>query len=114
MGPQPRSTGGWMKQALDLSRNLGWNTYGTGIESVGREGRPEHIDIGPLAADQLLVRVDAVGLCFSDVKLIRLGGDHPKLYGRDLAVDPTRLGHEAVVTVIKVGDRLADRYTPGQ
>ncbi len=114
MGPQPRSTGGWMKQALDLSRNLGWNTYGTGIESVGREGRPEHIEIGPLAADQLLVRVDAVGLCFSDVKLIRLGGDHPKLYGRDLAVDPTRLGHEAVVTVIKVGDRLADRYTPGQ
>ena len=61
----------------------------------------------------MLVRVDAVGLCFSDVKLIRLGGDHPKLYGRDLAVDPIRLGHEATVTVIEVGDDLKSTYTRG-
>ena len=103
-----------MSDTPDLSRTLGWNTYGKGIESVGRDGRPEVIDVDPPAADQLLIRVDAVGLCFSDVKLIRLGGDHPKLYGRDLASDPTRLGHEAVVTVMEVGADLADRYRPGQ
>lgn len=103
-----------MTEAPDLSNNLGWNTYGVGIESVGRDGRPEHIEIEPPADDQLLVRVDAVGLCFSDVKLIRLGGDHPKLYGRDLSTEPTRLGHEAVVTVIEVGADLADTYRPGQ
>lgn len=103
-----------MSDTPDLSRNLGWNTYGRGIESVGRDGRPEVIEVGPPTSEQLLVRVDAVGLCFSDVKLIRLGGDHPKLYGRDLASDPTRLGHEAVVTVIEVGADLVGQYHPGQ
>src|SRR5205814_7657034 len=66
------------------------------------------------ANDQMLVRVDAVGLCFSDVKLIRLGGEHPKLYGQDLATKPTRLGYETAVTVIAVGSELADRFHPGQ
>lgn len=93
--------------------NLGWNTYGTGIEKVGVDGRPEPIPVGATGPDQLLVRVDAVGLCFSDVKLIRLGGDHPKLYGRDLSVEPTRLGHEAAVTVVDVGADLVDDYRPG-
>ena len=94
--------------------NLGWNTYGMGLDAVGVDGAPEPIAVPDMAADQMLVRVDAVGLCFSDVKLIRLGGDHPKLYGRDLSVEPTRLGHEASVTVIAVGDELADTYSPGQ
>lgn len=93
--------------------NLAWNTYGEGVESIGRDGRPEPVDIPAPAPDQLLVRVDAVGLCFSDVKLIRLGSEHPKLYGRDLSVDPIRLGHEATVTVIEVGDDLADSYRTG-
>lgn len=93
--------------------NLGWNTYGKGIEQVGTDGKPEPIAVEQPGVDQLLVRVDAVGLCFSDVKLIRLGGDHPKLYGRDLSKEPTRLGHEAAVTVIAVGEDLADQYTPG-
>ncbi len=93
--------------------NLAWNTYGTGIESMGLDGRPEPVEIPRPDADQLLVRVDAVGLCFSDVKLIRLGSDHPKLYGRDLSIDPVRLGHEATVTVVEVGDDLKSTYSRG-
>ncbi|TMC46863.1 MAG: zinc-binding dehydrogenase [Chloroflexi bacterium] len=96
------------------SRTLAWNVYGKGVESVGRDGRPEWVDVGRPSADQLLVRVDAVGLCFSDIKLIRLGGEHPKLYGRNLATDPTRLGHETAVTVMAVGADLADGFHPGQ
>ena len=96
------------------SETLAWNVYGKGIEAVGRDGRPELVDVPSPSADQLLVRVDAVGLCFSDIKLIRLGGEHPKLYGRDLAHDPTRLGHETAITVIEVGEALADRFRPGQ
>jgi len=96
------------------SRTLAWNVYGKGIENVGRDGRPEWVDVPVPSPGQLLVRVDAVGLCFSDVKLIRLGGDHPKLYGRDLATAPTRLGHETAVTVMAVGDGLASRFHPGQ
>ncbi|MEM8924615.1 MAG: zinc-binding dehydrogenase [Actinomycetota bacterium] len=94
--------------------NRGWNTYGRGVESVGRDAAPEPIEIPTPRPDQLLIRIDAVGLCFSDVKLINLGNEHPKLRGRDLATDPTRLGHEASVTVIEVGDDLADTYRPGQ
>lgn len=93
--------------------NLGWNMYGTGLESMGDDGSPEPMEIPEVGPDQLLIRIDAVGLCFSDVKLIRLGNDHPKLYGRDLAVDPTRLGHEAAVTVIEVGSDLASRFNKG-
>jgi threonine dehydrogenase-like Zn-dependent dehydrogenase len=96
------------------SRTLAWNVYGKGVESVGRDGRPEWVDVPAPSKDQILVRVDAVGLCFSDVKLIRLGGEHPKLYGRDLATQPTRLGHETAVTVVAVGSDLAGRFRPGE
>lgn len=94
--------------------NLGWNMYGVGVGSMGRDGHPEHIPVGSPGPDQLLVRVDAVGLCYSDVKLIRQGGDHPKLYGRDLQTEPTRLGHEATVTVVEVGDNLTGTHHRGQ
>lgn len=93
--------------------NLGWNMYGTGIENMGSDGAPETIQVPSTEANQLLIRVDAVGLCYSDVKLIRLGNDHPKLYGRDLAVEPTRLGHEAAVTVIEVGSELTEQFSKG-
>jgi len=96
------------------SPNLAWNSYGKGIESIGVDGKPEPAEIPDPAPNQLLIRIDAVGLCFSDVKLITQGGDHPKLYGRDLATEPTRLGHEATVTVVEVGSDLASDYHPGQ
>ncbi len=91
-----------------------WNMYGAGVDNIGKDGKPELFDIPEPADDQLLVRVDAVGLCFSDVKLIKQGKDHPKLYGRDMSVEPTRLGHEATITVIKVGKDLAGKYQVGQ
>lgn len=103
--------------ALDYSlpeKVLGWNMYGAGLENVGRDGNPEFFPMPEPDPDQILVRVDAVGLCFSDVKLVKQGGQHPKLYNRDLSVQPTRLGHEAAFTVVKVGENLGNRFTPGQ
>ena len=91
-----------------------WNMYGPGVENIGKNGRPEQLPIPEPGDNQLLVRVDSVGMCFSDVKLIRQGGNHPKLYNRDLAKEPTRLGHEVSITLIKVGKDLQDRYQPGQ
>lgn len=98
----------------ESEQNLAWNLYGAGVDSIGREGAPENFQIPEPAEDQLLVRVDAIGLCFSDVKLIRQGGSHPKLYNRNLEESPTRLGHEAALTVVKVGSTLADRYKVGE
>src|SRR5262245_45025480 len=91
-----------------------WNMYGAGLESIGRDGKPERFPVPEPGDDQLLVRVDAVSLCFSDVKLIQQGGKHPKLYNRDLATEPTRLGHETALTVVKVGAKLRERYRQGQ
>ena len=91
-----------------------WNMYGAGLESIGRAGKPERFPVPEPGDEQLLVRVDAVSLCFSDVKLIQQGGKHPKLYNRDLAIEPTRLGHEAALTVLKVGKNLQGQYAPGQ
>jgi len=93
---------------------IGWNMYGAGLDNVGRDGKPEFFPMPEPGPDQILVRVDAVGLCFSDVKLINQGGQHPKLYNRDLSTEPTRLGHEASFTVIKVGENLHERFTQGQ
>jgi threonine dehydrogenase-like Zn-dependent dehydrogenase len=93
---------------------LVWNMYGAGEENIGKGGKPEQLPIPQPAPNQMLVRIDSVGLCFSDVKLINMGGSHPKLYNRDLAKEPGRLGHEASLTVVKVGEELKDRYFPGQ
>lgn len=91
-----------------------WNIYGAGMENFGRDGQPVQLPVPEPAEDQLLVRIDSVGMCFSDVKIIKQGGSHPKLYNRNLAEEPTRLGHEVALTVIKAGQRLQDRYYPGQ
>ncbi|HZD55437.1 MAG TPA: zinc-binding dehydrogenase [Anaerolineales bacterium] len=91
-----------------------WNLYGAGVENFGRDGQPVQLPFPEPAEDQLLVRIDSVGMCFSDVKILKQGGSHPKLYNRNLAENPTRLGHEVSLTVIKVGQGLQDRYHSGQ
>jgi threonine dehydrogenase-like Zn-dependent dehydrogenase len=92
----------------------GWNLYGAGLENMGRDGRPEPFSVPEPGDDQLLVRIDSVGVCFSDVKILKQGGSHPKLYNRDLVNDPIRLGHEVSLTIVKVGKNLRDTYRPGQ
>ncbi len=100
---------------LDLPEETwAWNVYGAGAENMGKDDRPELLPVPEPTADQMLVRIDSVGLCFSDVKILRAGGSHPKLYNRDLSREPTRLGHEVSLTVIEVGENLQDRYHAGQ
>ncbi|MEY3655527.1 MAG: hypothetical protein RIS15_468, partial [Chloroflexota bacterium] len=93
--------------------SLGWNLYGSGFENLGKEGRPEELAVAAPGPNELLVRVDCVSLCFSDLKVLAAGDQHPKLLGRDLRSNPTRLGHEASVTVIAAGSNLAGRYAVG-
>jgi len=95
-------------------KSFAWNLYGAGMENMGRDGKPEQFAIPEPTDDQLLVRIDTVSICFSDVKILKQGGSHPKLYNRNLSVDPTRLGHEVSLTIIKVGKNLAKDYKPGQ
>jgi NADPH:quinone reductase-like Zn-dependent oxidoreductase len=62
--------------------------------------------------DELLVRHDAVGLCFSDVKIIRLDEDHPRIY-RNMRENPVVQGNEVSMTVVGVGEDLRGQYRVG-
>ncbi len=103
-----------MTPNYDLPEMLVWPLYGVGLENLGRDGRPVRWPTPRPAPDQILVRSDAVGLCYSDVKVIRQGGSHPRLYGRDLAQRPAVQGHEVALTVVEVGEAWRDRFQPGQ
>lgn len=96
------------------SRMLRWNLYGAGIENFGRDGSPELVETPTYGPNELLVRHDACGLCYSDTKVIALGAEHPRLVGRDLAVDPVTLGHEVCCTVVGVGENLRNRFHFGE
>jgi threonine dehydrogenase-like Zn-dependent dehydrogenase len=93
---------------------LAWQMFGAGFENFGRDKKPLRLPLRPPADNELLARVDAVSLCFSDVKLIKQGNAHPRVRGRDLANDPTVPGHECAVTIAAVGSDWADSFEVGQ
>ncbi|MFW6438243.1 MAG: alcohol dehydrogenase catalytic domain-containing protein, partial [Armatimonadota bacterium] len=93
--------------------NVTWPLYGTGLESLGKNKQPVEWAMPEIGPDELLARVDACGLCFSDIKVLRLGPDHPRISGRDLKKDPVILGHEVALTIVKVGEERADDFTVG-
>ncbi|MEI6499612.1 MAG: zinc-binding dehydrogenase [Armatimonadota bacterium] len=90
-----------------------WFLYGEGLDNVGKASSFETVPMPEFGADDLLARIDACGLCFSDVKVIRQGGNHPRLFGRDLANDPIILGHEVALTIVGVGANMAAQYQVG-
>jgi threonine dehydrogenase-like Zn-dependent dehydrogenase len=89
-----------------------WPLYGAGFENLGRDGRPIEVETPAFGPDELLVRHDAVGLCFSDIKIIRLGEEHPRIY-RNMRENPVVQGHEVSMTVVGVGENLRGQYHVG-
>ena len=83
---------------------------GKGFESLSVREVPVS-EIGP---DQLLARVDAAGVCTSNLKLIAQGQDHTFINGWDMQKWPVILGDEGAITIVKVGDNLKEQYTSGQ
>ena len=86
-----------------------WHLHGAGLESL----EEATIDLPPFGPDQLLVRHDAVGICFSDIKIITQGPNHPRLQGRDMQRDPVVMGHEVALTVVGVGTDLGGQFHIG-
>ncbi len=89
-----------------------WPLYGAGLENMGKEGRTIEVPLPTYGPDELLIRHDACGLCFSDIKVIAQGQNHPRIY-QDMKTDPVVLGHEVSMTVIGVGENLRDRFKVG-
>jgi threonine dehydrogenase-like Zn-dependent dehydrogenase len=85
--------------------------YGQGFENLGP---PVEVPMPAYGPDQLLVRHDACGICYSDIKVIRAGSSHPRLFERDLRENPVVLGHEVTLTVVGVGEALRQDFAVGQ
>jgi len=93
---------------------LAWPLFGAGMENLGKNNQPCTVDVPSIGDDELLVKIDAIGLCFSDVKLIRAGKDHPRVVSPDLATQPVIPGHEAVMTIVRTGNKVSDKFKVGQ
>lgn len=89
-----------------------WPLYGAGFDNLGLEGQTIAGPMPTFGPDEMLVRHDAVGLCFSDIKVINLGENHPRIY-RDMKSQPLTLGHEVAMTVVGVGENLQNQYHVG-
>ena len=86
-------------------RMLAWQIKGAGFDHFGAGDAPDEIPFPDYGEDDVVARVDAVGICFSDAKLVRAGAAHARLRGRDLAAAPVTPGHEVSLTVVGVGER---------
>lgn len=96
---------------LPESYNL-WPLYGAGFENLGDNGGMKQVPTPEPGPDELLVRHDAVGICFSDIKVLKTGQNHPRIHS-DMRTKPVVLGHEVAMTVVKAGENLQDQYKPG-
>jgi len=94
-------------------QNRLWPLYGAGFGRLGQDDGPIAVPMPEPGPDELLVRHDACGLCFSDIKVIKQGQEHTRIF-KDMQTDPVVLGHEVSMTVVKVGEALRDQYEVGQ
>jgi len=90
-----------------------WPLYGAGFDNLGHGGRPIEVALREPGPDEIVVRHDAVGLCFSDTKILHAGPEHPRITGRDMRNNPVVMGHEVALTVVKVGERRAEHFAVG-
>jgi len=91
-----------------------WHIYGQGMENFGDDKHSTEIPVPEPNDDELLVRNDAIGLCFSDTKIIKFGPNHPRIKGRDLKKNPVIPGHEVALTVVKGGKNRQKDYKVGE
>jgi threonine dehydrogenase-like Zn-dependent dehydrogenase len=89
-----------------------WPLYGAGFENLGKDDKPIEVPMPTYGPDELLVRHDACSLCFSDIKVISQGEQHPRIH-RDMRKNPVVLGHEVTLVVVGVGENLRDQYHVG-
>jgi len=91
-----------------------WPLMGVGLQNLGKDGKAVRVPLPKIGPDEVLMRVDAVGLCFSDTKVVAQGPEHPRIQGRDLQANPVILGHEAAMTVVRVGSHRSGTFHVGE
>lgn len=92
--------------------NLRWAHRGGPLDEL-LDAEPQAVALKPPAPDEVIARVEAVSICSSDIKVVRMGADHP-LLARAASGEDTVLGHEMSLRVEAVGDAQRARYHIGQ
>jgi len=92
--------------------NRHWPHRGGSFEALMTAEPEDALMAGP-RPDEVIARVEAVSICSSDIKIVRMGPNHPLFSNAQEAVD-TVLGHEVCLRVHSVGECQAGRFRPGQ
>ena len=92
--------------------NLRWRHRGGSLDEL-LDADPEVVPLAPPAEDEVIARVEAVSICSSDIKVVRMGADHP-LLAQAASGGDTVLGHELSLRVQEVGSRQRHRFHVGQ
>lgn len=90
-------------------RTLAWQLTGKGFENFHLEDIP----VPTMGPRDILFRSDSNGICFSDVKIVNAGPDHPRLRGYDMVRDKVVPGHEISITIVDAGAEVKERFPVG-
>jgi len=93
--------------------NLRWAHRGGSLHEL-LEAEPEAAPLAPPGPGEIIARVEAVSICSSDIKVVRLGAEHPLLANAPGNGETVVLGHEMSLRVEEVGREQAGRFRPGQ
>lgn len=88
-------------------RTLALRLYGT------NDLRLEEFDLPPMADDEILADIVSDSICMSTHKAAIQGPSHKRVPS-DIAKRPVIVGHEFCGTIIDVGKKWKDKFSPGQ
>ena len=74
--------------------------------------RLDEIELSPIGADGVRVKVISDSLCMSTYKAALEGGDHKRVPD-NVEENPTIVGHEFCGEIVEVGENWKDKYKPG-
>ncbi|MBS3762112.1 MAG: zinc-binding dehydrogenase [Planctomycetes bacterium] len=85
-----------------------------GVRIYGKEDlRLEKFELPEPKDDEIIAEVISNSICMSSHKAAEQGEDHKRVPD-DVAENPTLIGHEFSGRLLKIGDKWADRFEPGQ
>ena len=84
------------------------------VRLYGKEDlRLEEFELPPISEEEILAKVVCDSLCMSSYKAVKQGSGHKRI-PPDVAENPVIIGHEFAGELIRVGNKWAGRFQPGQ
>ena len=74
--------------------------------------RLEEFELPEIKEDEILAKVVSDSICMSSYKSSHQGEDHKRV-PKDIAVNPTIIGHEFAGEIVEVGKKWQDQFKPG-